>query len=70
MNQCENVNCIYYFQNYCTLPNIDVNEIGLCMDAILVSFSEEELAPKRKAILDLYAREEALWEEQDRKNKK
>ncbi len=54
---CENLFCIYYSNRYCILEKVSLDILGCCQECIYIEFSEEELAWRRKKLLERFAEE-------------
>lgn len=65
---CENRLCCYYSEGRCIHREIEINELGMCDCQILVSLDEEELSPKREALLARFEQQEWEWESADEPN--
>ncbi len=52
--QCENKFCIYFKSNCCTLDYISLDDVGMCLECILVEIEEEILEAKRNKIIAKY----------------
>lgn len=64
----ENRLCCYFSDNRCILQDVEINELGMCDCQILVPFDEEELSPKREALLARFEQQEREWESADEPN--
>ncbi|MDP4120057.1 MAG: hypothetical protein Q8876_03255 [Bacillota bacterium] len=51
---CENLFCIYFENEKCTLDEISLNIQGLCQECIYVSIYKEILNEERQKILNSY----------------
>ena len=49
--ECRNILCIYYEEGFCSLNEIEINELGMCYDCIIVDIPEEYLQQKREEAL-------------------
>lgn len=49
--QCENIFCIYWDKNECTLKEISLDDQGTCLECIYVNIDEEILKEEREKIL-------------------
>lgn len=59
---CENKLCIYWEDDHCLCSSVELDNLGMCADCICISFSEEELAAKRKQLRQKLDREYSAFQ--------
>lgn len=46
--RCQDVLCAYYLNEKCRLDEVEIDEMGMCMECIHVAFDAQELARRRE----------------------
>ena len=52
--RCENLFCIYFNENFCTLDEITLNIQGICTNCILVNVEESILKTQRENLVSKF----------------
>lgn len=60
--QCENVFCVYWADDECSLKTIALDDHGCCQECLYVMLSERELEESRGKTLRYYERKYDRWE--------
>ena len=59
--QCENIFCIYWSKQGCTLPNISLDIQGNCNKCIYIDINEEWLKSERQKSLRRYNKDDKKY---------
>lgn len=61
--ECENVFCVYWQEDKCSLRAISVDVLGHCRECVLVDLEDNLLAARRQEMRDAFEKMHRQWQE-------